>query len=135
MYMYVSRVGSSVQCLCTVLYVLDSWLTVYIKCTCNLHYVRDTMLFTCMCTLVVYMYIRGVVCVHVRVECYFWLHVQCTCTQYTVRACIYCVYMLPIRRHYEQGGFSTILVNTMDVEMSEILSNVIRKRRLQIQGS
>ena len=40
-----------------------------------------------------------------------------------------------VSRHYEQGGFSTILVDTMDVEMGEILSKVIRKRRLQIQGT
>eukprot|EP00731_Ephydatia_muelleri_P001332 Em0001g1332a len=41
---------------------------------------------------------------------------------------------ITVKVHYEQGGFSTILVDTMDVEMSEILSKVIRKRRLQIQG-
>ena len=37
-------------------------------------------------------------------------------------------------RYYEQGGFSTLAVDNLDVEMGEILSRVIRKRRLQIHG-
>lgn len=42
-----------------------------------------------------------------------------------------CVFLC---RYYEQGGFSTLAVDNLDVEMGEILSRVIRKRRLQIHG-
>ena len=36
--------------------------------------------------------------------------------------------------YYEEGGFSTLAVDSMRVDMGEILSRVIRKRRLQIHG-
>ena len=39
-----------------------------------------------------------------------------------------------VKVHYEHGGFSTIAVDNLQVEMSEILTRVIRKRRLQMQG-
>jgi hypothetical protein len=39
-----------------------------------------------------------------------------------------------VKVYYENGGFSTIALNDLDVEMSEILARVIRKRRLQIHG-
>ncbi len=38
-------------------------------------------------------------------------------------------------RYYEDGGFSTIAVDSMDIEMGEILTMVMRKRRLQIHGN
>lgn len=41
---------------------------------------------------------------------------------------------LPSARHYEQGGFSTLVLESVNIEMREILSRVIRKRRLQSQG-
>ena len=37
-------------------------------------------------------------------------------------------------RYYEQGGFSTLAVETVDMEMGEVLAKVLRKRRLQMQG-
>jgi len=37
-------------------------------------------------------------------------------------------------RSYEEGGFSTLAVDNLNVEMGDILSRVIRKRRLQIHG-
>ena len=37
-------------------------------------------------------------------------------------------------RYYESGGFSTLAVDSLEVEMSEVLTRVIRKRRLQIHG-
>ena len=43
-------------------------------------------------------------------------------------------YYVFLCRYYEQGGFSTLAVDNLDVEMGEILSRVIRKRRLQIHG-
>jgi hypothetical protein len=39
-----------------------------------------------------------------------------------------------VRVYYEQGGFSTLAVETVDMEMGEVLARVLRKRRLQIQG-
>ena len=36
--------------------------------------------------------------------------------------------------YHENGGFSTIAVESLDVDMNEILTRVIRKRRLQIHG-
>ena len=37
-------------------------------------------------------------------------------------------------RNYEEGGFSTLAVDSLKVEMAEILDKVIKKRRLQIHG-
>ena len=37
-------------------------------------------------------------------------------------------------RYYEQGGFSTLAVETVDMEIGEVLAKVLRKRRLQMQG-
>lgn len=38
-------------------------------------------------------------------------------------------------RYYEQGGFSTLaLESTEQVDMAEVLSRVIKRRRLQIHG-
>jgi hypothetical protein len=39
-----------------------------------------------------------------------------------------------VRVYYEQGGFSTLAVETVDMEMGEVLAKVLRKRRLQMQG-
>ena len=36
--------------------------------------------------------------------------------------------------HYEDGGSSTIALQSLNVSMSEILTLVIRKRRLHIDG-
>ncbi len=38
-------------------------------------------------------------------------------------------------RHYEQGGFSTLAVESPRVEMAELLDRVIKKRRLQMHGT
>ena len=38
-------------------------------------------------------------------------------------------------RYYEQGGFSTLALESMDIDMGEVLSRVIQKRRLQSQGT
>ena len=43
--------------------------------------------------------------------------------------------MLYCYSYYEEGGFSTLAVDNMQVDMGEILSRVIRKRRLQIHDS
>ncbi len=37
-------------------------------------------------------------------------------------------------RHYEQGGFSTLAVDSLRIEMAELLDRVIKKRRLQMHG-
>lgn len=39
-----------------------------------------------------------------------------------------------VRVYYGQGGFSTLAVESVDIDMGEVLSRVIRKRRLQMQG-
>ncbi|XP_064400650.1 target of rapamycin complex 2 subunit MAPKAP1-like [Halichondria panicea] len=41
---------------------------------------------------------------------------------------------LVVKVHYEHGGFSTLAVDSLRVEMAELLDRVIKKRRLQIHG-
>lgn len=40
-----------------------------------------------------------------------------------------------VKVHYEEGGFTTLAVDNTDVEMAEILSKIIKKRRLQMHGN